>query len=40
MDVATYAGAALALLVVAMIAALVPTMRATRVSPATTMRSE
>ena len=40
MDVATYAGAALALLLVAMIAALVPTMRATRVSPAATMRSE
>jgi ABC-type antimicrobial peptide transport system permease subunit len=40
MDVAAYAGAALALLVVAMIAALVPIMRATRVSPATTMRSE
>jgi putative ABC transport system permease protein len=39
-DLPTYAGGAFALLVVAALAALVPTARATRVSPAVAMRSE
>ena len=39
-DVPTYASGALALLVVAAVAALVPTARATRVSPAIAMRAE
>ena len=39
-DLPTYAGGAFALLVVATVAALVPTARATRVSPAVAMRAE
>jgi putative ABC transport system permease protein len=39
-DMTTYAGGAMALLAVACVAAVVPTLRATRVNPATTMRSD
>lgn len=39
-DAATYVGAAIALLVVAALAAVVPTLRATRASPAATMRAD
>jgi len=39
-DTTTYAGGAIALLLVACVAAVVPTLRATRVNPATTMRSD
>jgi putative ABC transport system permease protein len=40
MDAATYAGGSVALLIVALAAAIVPTVRATRVNPATTMRAD
>jgi putative ABC transport system permease protein len=40
MDAATYAGGSAALLIVALAAAIVPTVRATRVNPATTMRAD
>ena len=39
-DAATYVGSALALLVVAALAAVVPTLRATRVNPASAMRTD
>jgi len=39
-DTTTYAGGAIALLLVACVAAVVPTLRATRVNPATTMRAD
>jgi ABC-type antimicrobial peptide transport system permease subunit len=39
-DAATYVGGTIALLVVAALAAVVPTLRATRVSPAATMRAD
>ena len=40
MDAATYASGSAALLIVALAAAIVPTVRATRVNPATTMRAD
>jgi putative ABC transport system permease protein len=39
-DAITYAGGAMALIAVACVAAIVPTLRATRVNPATTMRAD
>jgi ABC-type lipoprotein release transport system permease subunit len=39
-DAATYATGALALLAVAALAAVVPTLRATRVNPASAMRAD
>jgi putative ABC transport system permease protein len=39
-DLPTYAGCAIALMGVAIAAAVVPTLRATRVNPATTMRAD
>jgi putative ABC transport system permease protein len=39
-DTTTYAGGAIALIAVACVAAVVPTLRATRVNPATTMRAD
>jgi ABC-type lipoprotein release transport system permease subunit len=39
-DTATYASGAIALIAVACVAAVVPTLRATRVNPANTMRAD